>query len=64
MSLAVTRYVSILICAVVPRANHVRTTFLCHRDIVGQYGVGNWKAILNDPELKFDSRSPVDLKDR
>ncbi|GJE89123.1 SANT/Myb domain-containing protein [Phanerochaete sordida] len=29
-----------------------------------KYGVGNWKAILNDPELRFDSRSPVDLKDR
>lgn len=29
-----------------------------------QWGVGNWKTILNDPELKFDSRSPVDLKDR
>ncbi|EJD05156.1 uncharacterized protein FOMMEDRAFT_139688 [Fomitiporia mediterranea MF3/22] len=28
------------------------------------WGVGNWKAILNDPNLKFDSRSPVDLKDR
>ncbi|TDL26941.1 hypothetical protein BD410DRAFT_800034 [Rickenella mellea] len=28
------------------------------------WGVGNWKAILNDPTLKFDSRSPVDLKDR
>jgi hypothetical protein len=26
--------------------------------------VGNWKAILKDPDLKFDSRSPVDLKDR
>ena len=26
--------------------------------------MGNWKAILNDPELKFDNRSPVDLKDR
>lgn len=29
-----------------------------------QWGVGNWKAILNDPDLKFDNRSPVDLKDR
>ncbi|KAH7882756.1 hypothetical protein F5I97DRAFT_1816666 [Phlebopus sp. FC_14] len=28
------------------------------------WGVGNWKAILKDPKLKFDSRSPVDLKDR
>jgi len=26
--------------------------------------VGNWKAILNDPTLHFDNRSPVDLKDR
>ena len=29
-----------------------------------QWGVGNWKAILKDPKLKFDNRSPVDLKDR
>jgi Myb-like DNA-binding domain len=29
-----------------------------------QHGVGNWKAILNDPTLHFDNRSPVDLKDR
>jgi hypothetical protein len=29
-----------------------------------QHGVGNWKAILKDPEFTFDSRSPVDLKDR
>jgi hypothetical protein len=29
-----------------------------------QWGVGNWKAILKDPKLKFDHRSPVDLKDR
>ncbi|KAI0078424.1 hypothetical protein K474DRAFT_1660443, partial [Panus rudis PR-1116 ss-1] len=29
-----------------------------------KWGVGNWKAILNDPELTFDNRSPVDLKDR
>ncbi|KAJ3486523.1 hypothetical protein NLI96_g4186 [Meripilus lineatus] len=29
-----------------------------------KWGVGNWKAILNDPDLKFDNRSPVDLKDR
>lgn len=29
-----------------------------------QWGVGNWKTILNDPDLKFDNRSPVDLKDR
>ncbi|KAL4070162.1 hypothetical protein V8B97DRAFT_1900569 [Scleroderma yunnanense] len=28
------------------------------------WGVGNWKAILKDPNLKFDNRSPVDLKDR
>ena len=26
--------------------------------------MGNWKAILNDPSLHFDNRSPVDLKDR
>ncbi|KAF9647230.1 hypothetical protein BDM02DRAFT_2733890 [Thelephora ganbajun] len=29
-----------------------------------KWGVGNWKAILKDPELVFDNRSPVDLKDR
>ena len=29
-----------------------------------QWGVGNWKAILKDPKLTFDNRSPVDLKDR
>ncbi|KAF8654752.1 hypothetical protein AX16_003407 [Volvariella volvacea WC 439] len=29
-----------------------------------RHGVGNWKAILSDPDLKFDNRSPVDLKDR
>ncbi|KAA1466870.1 hypothetical protein DENSPDRAFT_743887, partial [Dentipellis sp. KUC8613] len=29
-----------------------------------RHGVGNWKAILNDPALEFDHRSPVDLKDR
>ncbi|KAJ7572661.1 hypothetical protein C8J56DRAFT_874906 [Mycena floridula] len=28
------------------------------------HGVGNWKTILNDPNLRFDNRSPVDLKDR
>ncbi|KZT30302.1 hypothetical protein NEOLEDRAFT_1084142 [Neolentinus lepideus HHB14362 ss-1] len=28
------------------------------------WGVGNWKAILKDPKLKFDNRSPVDFKDR
>ena len=29
-----------------------------------KHGVGNWKAILSDPTLQFDNRSPVDLKDR
>ncbi|KAF8055241.1 hypothetical protein FPV67DRAFT_1436555 [Lyophyllum atratum] len=29
-----------------------------------RHGVGNWKTILSDPTLKFDNRSPVDLKDR
>ncbi|KAH9916411.1 uncharacterized protein BXZ73DRAFT_105849 [Epithele typhae] len=29
-----------------------------------KWGVGNWKSILNDPEFRFDGRSPVDLKDR
>ncbi|KAI0776703.1 hypothetical protein BD413DRAFT_602229 [Trametes elegans] len=29
-----------------------------------KWGVGNWKSILNDPDFKFDGRSPVDLKDR
>ncbi|KAI0739307.1 cytochrome P450 [Irpex lacteus] len=33
-------------------------------DASGWWGVGNWKTILNDPDLKFDNRSPVDLKDR
>ncbi|KAJ7055604.1 hypothetical protein C8F01DRAFT_1087905 [Mycena amicta] len=28
------------------------------------HGVGNWKSILSDPNLSFDNRSPVDLKDR
>ncbi|TFK80293.1 hypothetical protein K466DRAFT_504161, partial [Polyporus arcularius HHB13444] len=29
-----------------------------------KWGVGNWKSILNDPDFRFDGRSPVDLKDR
>ncbi|KAF5329338.1 hypothetical protein D9619_009272 [Psilocybe cf. subviscida] len=29
-----------------------------------KYGVGNWKIILQDPELEFHDRSAVDLKDR
>ena len=30
-----------------------------------QHGVGNWKAILDDPALTFaEDRTPVDLKDR
>jgi len=29
-----------------------------------QHGVGNWKTILSDCSLEFDSRSSVDLKDR
>ncbi|KIY50322.1 hypothetical protein FISHEDRAFT_7449, partial [Fistulina hepatica ATCC 64428] len=29
-----------------------------------KHGVGNWKSILEDPELKFENRTPVDLKDR
>jgi hypothetical protein len=30
-----------------------------------QHGVGNWKAILDDPTLTFaEDRTPVDLKDR
>ncbi|KAI0092369.1 hypothetical protein BDY19DRAFT_884381 [Irpex rosettiformis] len=33
-------------------------------DGCNKWGVGNWKTILNDAELKFDNRSPVDLKDR
>ncbi|KAI6118384.1 hypothetical protein F5141DRAFT_1194705 [Pisolithus sp. B1] len=32
--------------------------------LVAWWGVGNWKAILKDTSLKFDNRSPVDLKDR
>ena len=40
---------------------------LCHihnNSFSAQHGVGNWKTILSDPDLKFDNRSPVDLKDR
>ncbi|KZT37192.1 hypothetical protein SISSUDRAFT_882489 [Sistotremastrum suecicum HHB10207 ss-3] len=33
-------------------------------DGCNRWGVGNWKQILSDPELVFDNRSPVDLKDR
>ncbi|KAF9459396.1 hypothetical protein BDZ94DRAFT_1312417 [Collybia nuda] len=33
-------------------------------DGCNRHGVGNWKAILGDPTLTFDNRSPVDLKDR
>ncbi|KAG8948613.1 hypothetical protein FRC03_000675 [Tulasnella sp. 419] len=33
-------------------------------DGCNKWGVGNWKAILNDPQFDFQSRSPVDLKDR
>ncbi|KAJ4465348.1 hypothetical protein C8R41DRAFT_926617 [Lentinula lateritia] len=33
-------------------------------DGCNRHGVGNWKTILSDPTLKFDNRSPVDLKDR
>ncbi|TFK62088.1 hypothetical protein BDN72DRAFT_903520 [Pluteus cervinus] len=33
-------------------------------DGCNRHGVGNWKAILSDPTLQFDNRSPVDLKDR
>lgn len=33
-------------------------------DGCNKWGVGNWKAMLKDPELKFASRSAVDLKDR
>lgn len=29
-----------------------------------QHGVGNWKTILQDPDLQFHDRSAVDLKDR
>ncbi|KAF8876891.1 hypothetical protein CPB84DRAFT_1623011, partial [Gymnopilus junonius] len=28
------------------------------------HGVGNWKTILQDPNLQFHDRSAVDLKDR
>jgi hypothetical protein len=37
---------------------------LAPRSSLPQHGVGNWKTILSDPDLKFDNRSPVDLKDR
>ncbi|QRV97615.1 Myb-like DNA-binding domain protein [Ceratobasidium sp. AG-Ba] len=33
-------------------------------DGCNEWGVGNWKAILNDPRFVFQNRSPVDLKDR
>ncbi|KAG8730442.1 hypothetical protein FRC10_002699, partial [Ceratobasidium sp. 414] len=33
-------------------------------DGCNEWGVGNWKATLNDPRFVFQSRSPVDLKDR
>ncbi|KAF7332159.1 hypothetical protein MKEN_00096900 [Mycena kentingensis (nom. inval.)] len=33
-------------------------------DGCNKHGVGNWKAIINDPTLTFANRSPVDLKDR
>ncbi|VDB95382.1 unnamed protein product [Peniophora sp. CBMAI 1063] len=33
-------------------------------DGCNKHGVGNWKAILNDPTFSFEGRSPVDLKDR
>ncbi|KAJ3746265.1 hypothetical protein DFH05DRAFT_1522863 [Lentinula detonsa] len=33
-------------------------------DGCNKHGVGNWKTILSDSTLKFDNRSPVDLKDR
>lgn len=48
--------------------NKVFLAFLTHASLlnvsVSQWGVGNWKSILNDSEFKFDNRSPVDLKDR
>lgn len=47
--------------------NKVCTTILSRSVIANgalKWGVGNWKAILNDSELIFDNRSPVDLKDR
>lgn len=33
-------------------------------DGCNKWGVGNWKAILNDTQFQFQGRSPVDLKDR
>ncbi|KAG8985658.1 hypothetical protein FRB90_004521, partial [Tulasnella sp. 427] len=33
-------------------------------DGCNKWGVGNWKAILNDSQFQFQGRSPVDLKDR
>lgn len=52
--MAVTRCVSCTGCLDAAQA------YIAH----GQWGVGNWKSILNDPQFKFDGRSPVDLKDR
>jgi len=48
-------------CNVVSILNHFTRVVLT---LLLQHGVGNWKAILSDPNLKFDNRSPVDLKDR
>lgn len=48
--------------------NKVRSTLhdtrVASSPLTSQWGVGNWKAILNDPDFVFDNRSPVDLKDR
>ena len=56
--LILTFHVSCFSCAVVHGMRE------CDCGFHVKWGVGNWKAILKDPELVFDNRSPVDLKDR
>lgn len=51
------------VCAILALVQSMYLSFLIPSFLI-KWGVGNWKAILKDPELKFDSRSPVDLKDR
>jgi hypothetical protein len=50
-------------CNVVSRHSSQLWNFLSLNSQM-QHGVGNWKAILSNSNLKFDSCSPVDLKDR
>ena len=43
---------------------HLTSPTLYLTEIPLKHGVGNWKTILQDPDLKFHDRSAVDLKDR